>query len=336
MKVTMRFRRFVAAALGAAGMTIVAACAPRMQPPSVQSAEPMLQDHRFHTRDGLSLPVRIWLPDGKPKAVVLALHGYNDYSNAFLEPANFLRRHGIATYAYDQRGFGATPYVGLWAGAQAMSDDAADFLHVLRRQYPDTPLYLLGDSMGGAVAIVTAAANGHGPLDGVVLVAPAVWSRDTMNPFQSGLLWISAHTVPWMRVSGRGLHIKPSDNYGMLRALARDPLVLKDSRIDTLWGLTNLMDDAMADADKLTMPVLVLYGDNDEIIPEDPVNEFLERLFPADPQARAAFYPKGYHMLLRDLDSDVVLSDIASFMTEPDAPLPSGEGTRTAVAKAGS
>lgn len=330
----LALRRALMALAGAAGMALVAACAPKLQPPGADIGEPRLTGYDFRTRDGLELPVRIWLPDEKPRAVVLALHGFNDYANAFLDPANYLRRAGVATYAYDQRGFGAAPYTGLWPGTGALTDDAADFIYILHRRYPDTPLYLLGDSMGGAVAIVTAAANPSAPIDGLILVAPAVWSRDTMNIFQSSLLWVTAHTLPWMKLSGRGLGIRPSDNYGMLRALSRDPLVLKESRVDALWGLTNLMDEAMADAGELRLPVLVLYGDNDEVIPKEPVVRFLERLLASDAEAQAAFYARGYHMLLRDLKSDVVLDDVASFVADPGAPLPSGAATRGAVAQA--
>ena len=61
--------------------------------------------------DGAELPMRIWLPPNqqKPKAVILAVHGFNDYSNAFDMPGRWWAKHGIATYAYDQRGFGAYP-----------------------------------------------------------------------------------------------------------------------------------------------------------------------------------------------------------------------------------
>ena len=59
--------------------------------------------------DGATLPLKSWLPDGKPKAVILALHGFNDYSNAFKDSGEEWAKHGIATFAYDQRGFGAAP-----------------------------------------------------------------------------------------------------------------------------------------------------------------------------------------------------------------------------------
>ena len=70
------------------------------------------------------LPLRRWLPEGKPRAVVLALHGFNDYSNAFADAGPVFAAHGIALYAYDQRGFGAAPAPGRWPGSRRLVDDA--------------------------------------------------------------------------------------------------------------------------------------------------------------------------------------------------------------------
>src|SRR5579871_1249683 len=119
-----------------------------------------LTDDRYITTDGVTLPLRRWLPPGQPVAVILALHGFNDYSNAFTLPAPALTQRGIAVYAYDQRGFGAAPQRGRWPGEMVMARDAARAATLLRRRYPDRPIYLLGESMGGAVAILAAAARG--------------------------------------------------------------------------------------------------------------------------------------------------------------------------------
>jgi alpha-beta hydrolase superfamily lysophospholipase len=307
-------------------------CAPRVVPMGARLAEPEVRNHRFLTRDGLELPVRIWLPEGEPKAIMLALHGFNDYSNAFVEPANYWRRSGIATFAFDQRGFGGAPNRGYWPGISAFTDDCADMARLLHRRYPDAPIYLLGDSMGGAVATVAMAEDNTLPVAGMILVAPAVWARDTMNPFQSGLLWVTAHSVPWMTVTGRGLNIMPSDNIAMLRALGRDPLVIKETRIDTIYGLADLMDAAMESADKIKIPTLVLYGDHDEIVPREPTVQFIRRLEAADTRMRAVFYPKGYHLLLRDLSADVVMKDVRVWLANDGGPLPSGGETRAAQA----
>jgi acylglycerol lipase len=114
----------------------------------------------------------------------------------------------------------------------------------------------------------------------------------------------------------------PSDNIAMLRALARDPLVIKTTRVDTIKGLVDLMDMALAAAPRLHQKLLVLYGGRDEIIPPEPLGLMIEALPPGG--RRVAWYRDGYHMLLRDLDAPLVLRDIESWVADPAAPLPSG------------
>jgi len=300
----------------------LAACAPELQPPSVDHAEPALTADHVVMDDGAKLPLRQWLPAGEPKAVILALHGFNDYSKAFEEPAKQWASHGIATFAFDQRGFGDTPYRGVWAGEDRMIADLRTATTLLRARYPNTPLFLLGESMGGAV--IMAAAREPLPADGMILAAPAVWGRDTQGPVLSSALWVAAHTMPWMTVTGQGLHIWPSDNVDMLRKLARDPLVIKETRVDALWGLTNLMDRAYAAAPDLDGRTLLLYGCHEQVLPDGVVLATLRRL-PADPAKRPhlALYAKGYHMLLRDIDANIVLTDIVAWIGNPKAELPS-------------
>jgi acylglycerol lipase len=275
--------------------------------------------------DGAVLPLRSWLPTGPVKAVILALHGVNDYSGEFTAPGEAWAKQGIATYAYDQRGFGRAPLRGHWAGVRRLDQDAALASRFLHLRYPGVPLYLLGDSMGGAVVItaVAGAAGADRPLcDGIILAAPAVWGRETMNVFQRAGLWIANQLFPDMTVSGGGLHIQPSDNIEMLRAQSRDPLIIKAMRIDTLNGVIDLMDLALDAAPHLGEPMLLLYGAHDDIIPVEPIRRFIVRLpnAAADKQ-RIVFYPDGYHMLLRDVGGPVVTRDVASWIADREAPL---------------
>jgi acylglycerol lipase len=301
---------------------LIAGCVPRVQPVGSAEHPPALTEDSFVTRDGAALPLRVWMPDKPPAAVFVALHGFNDYSNAFEAPATYWRDHGIATYAYDQRGFGETPHRGLWAGSEVMAHDAEDLVALVHARYPDVPVYLVGVSMGGAVAIRAVTDKTPPDIAGLVLVAPAVWGRSTMPLTYRIALWIGAHTVPWMTVTGRGLHITPSDNVEMLRALAADPLVIKETRIDTIHGLVDLMDEALADSDRIDLPVLILYGEKDEVVPKEPTREMLAEM-PKD-HRHLAVYPNGYHMLLRDLEAKTVDADVVAWVHDPGAPLPSG------------
>ena len=288
---------------------------------------PRLTATHFIAADGAALPLRRWLPKAPVRAAILALHGFNDYGNAFEMPATLWAERGIATYAYDQRGFGGAPGRGLWAGSAALAGDAAAAVSVLRRLHPGRPVYLLGESMGGAVAIAAATGAAGTPpaeADGVILSAPALWGRPTMQLMPRLALWATVRLFPAITMSGQGLGIKPSDNEAMLRALGRDPMVIKETRVLTVYGLVNLMDLALEAAPRFSAPALLLYGAHDEVIPADPVRLFVSHL-PPDPahRRRLAYYPAGYHMLLRDLEGPVVAGDVAGWVLDPRAPLPS-------------
>jgi alpha-beta hydrolase superfamily lysophospholipase len=113
----------------------------------------------------------------------------------------------------------------------------------------------------------------------------------------------------------------------MLRALARDPLVIKGSRVDTLYGLVDLMDAALASIRRMDLPTLYLYGDRDEIVPRRPTELAIRRLLAnarARDRDRIAFYTNGWHMLLRDLEGPAVSADVAGWVLHPEAPLASG------------
>ncbi|HHJ38335.1 MAG: alpha/beta hydrolase [Methylothermaceae bacteria B42] len=302
-------------------LLLLTACATR--PPSFSTSlkGPALTPETFITSDGWPLPLHQWQPGKQAEAVIVALHGFNDYGRFIEQPAHYFNKAGIAVYSYDQRGFGASPGRGRWAGTKTYANDLATFVDLLRQRHPDTPLYVLGESMGGAVTAV-AAVNGLPNVDGLILAAPAVWARWTMPWYQRSLLWLGSHVAPWMKLTRKGLEITPSDNIEMLRALSQDPLVIKATRIDAIAGLTNLMDSALASAPKLNTPTLLLYGEKDEIVPKEPTLAFIRQAKPNI--LKTAWYDEGYHMLLRDLQGERYWRDILAWIRQPHGPLPSG------------
>lgn len=297
------------------------ACTPAEQPHHPALFAPVIRNGILSTGDNTQLPVRSWLPEGRPKALVVALHGFNDYSNAFEGPGQYLRQQGIAIFAYDQRGFGATQSHGIWAGERNLISDVRQMVRALRHTYPGIPLYLLGESMGGAVVITAVSSKDFPSVEGIVLSAPAVWGSDTMNALYRMTLWTLAHTAPTEKLTGRGLNIQASDNIEMLRALGRDPLVIKETRIDAIYGIVQLMDSAFRKVHQVKTPMLFLYGANDQVIPKKPVQRVIDNM---EGPFKVAYYPEGYHMLLRDLKAELVLRDIVQWILHPNDPLPSG------------
>ena len=293
-------------------------CAAVTAPGGGQSVSPGLADGIFTTYDGLRLPMREWNAEGKPRAVIIALHGMSDYSNAFDGPGRQWTKSGITTLAFDQRGFGSGPNIGLWSGNDTMRRDLADFAQAARLRYPGVPIFGLGESMGGAV-VLSALADPNPPhLDGVILVAPAVWSRSDMPLLYRVALFAAAHAWPGLILSNsaasRVVTIYPSDNIEMMRAPGRDPLFQKKTRADALFGLVNLMDEARAAPARITMappPILLLTGLKDMVIPRAPTDGVIADLGKRGDVRR---YDNGYHMLLRDLGGPKVNQDVADWV----------------------
>jgi alpha-beta hydrolase superfamily lysophospholipase len=284
----------------------------------------------FTSFDGTRLPMQTWgaVDAGgeavEPWAVIVALHGMNDYAEAFLLPAPYWAAQGITTYAYDQRGFGRTPSRGVWGGADLMTQDLRTAVALARAAHPKAVIAVVGESMGGAVAIAAFASDDPPAADRLVLAAPAVWGWDAQPLTYRVALWLTAHIAPASRVEAPDWlvrHILASDNIEELRRMGRDRNMIFRTRADTIYGLVSLMQEARQDLGRVRAPVLFQYGAHDQIIPKDAAVYAARFLKPTD---HSAYYTNGYHLLTRDLGRRLVLDDIIAFLRNPSAPAPSG------------
>jgi alpha-beta hydrolase superfamily lysophospholipase len=306
---------------GLALLLLLMSCAPTFAPAVEGSVSPAVTDEAIVARDGAHLPLRRWEATGayagKPRAVIVALHGMSDYSNAFAMPGAVWAKEGITTLAYDQRGFGRSDRPGIWAGADSMRSDLNDAVAAAKARYPGVPVFALGESMGGAVVLSALGTAQPPAVDGVILVAPAVWSRGDMPMLYRVALFLGAHILPNMilpnSAAARVKKIMASDNIPMLIALGKDPLFQKETRTASLYGLVNLMDEARTAPERITAapPILILYGAKDQIIPAKPTEAVIAAL---KDKAQVKHYENGYHMLLRDLEGETVDRDIAGWI----------------------
>jgi acylglycerol lipase len=296
----------------------LAGCAAATAPLGDQSVAPHLESDVLVARDGMRLPLREWKAQGGvPKAVIVALHGMSDYSNAFDMPGTEWAKRGITTLAIDQRGFGRSPNPGLWAGGDVMRGDLNDLVAAARSRFPGVKIFAAGESMGGAVLLSALASPNPPAIDGAILVSPAVWSRADMPALYRVALFMVAHITPGIiltnSAAGRVVKIIPSDNIPMLIALGKDPLFQKITRADALYGLVNLMGEARSAPARLKNPppILYLHGEKDQVIPPAPARATIRDL---GARADLREYPNGYHMLLRDLGRAKVQDDVAHWV----------------------
>ncbi|HEV7386158.1 MAG TPA: alpha/beta fold hydrolase [Phenylobacterium sp.] len=307
---------------------MLAACTPLMVqqvgPPPLGFEGAHMEQSVIVSFDGARLGLSEWDAPGEPWAVVVGVHGMNDYANAFHMAAPWWAEQGVTTVAYDQRGFGRSPDRGVWAGDELMVEDLRTVTALVRRKYPHALVVVAGESLGGAVAAEAFASERPPTADRLVLLSPAVWGwAEQPLPYKT-LLWFAANfTGPKVYTPPRWLtsKISPTDNRDELIAMGRDPLMIWGARSDTIYGLVTTMDRAAADIGKAQLPTLYLYGAHDEIIPRKAAFKAASRLRPTD---RSAYYAKGWHLMTRDKQGPVVWNDILAFIRDPAAPLPSG------------
>ena len=276
----------------------LSACVAERLPPGPGPTTPAFVDQgHWRASDGYVLGMSQWQAQNA-KTVIVAMHGMNDYGQFVAQAATYWQTRGITTYAYDQRGFGRTEGNGRWAGHEVMAEDVRTFIAIVRARHPGARVFLLGESMGGAVSMVAASHSAEPIADGLVLVSPALWGWSNLDFFKRSGLWLMMQIAPGGRLSGRGLNVQPSDNEKLLIAMGQDPYVIKTTRVDALNGLTDLMEAAWQSAPAITMPTLVLYAKGDQVVPSKPIKEAAAKMT----DARAVCYDDGYHMLLQDLE----------------------------------
>lgn len=311
----------------------LSACAtPTIQPiftPPPGFSGPALEARTLLMDDGARLPLARWTPeDGEPWAVIVALHGMNDSRASFRLAGPWWAERGIETWAVDQRGFGEAPGRGVWAGEARLTEDLRTAVALARARHPRAVIAVAGESMGGAVTIAAFASDRPPDADRVILLAPAVWGWTAQGPVNSAGLWIAARAMGERPVDAPewAVKVRPaSDNRVELFRNGRDPNSIISTRIDTLYGLVDLMETASMRVGEVRVPTLLLYGANDHVIMKDPMRRALERAG-GRPGFRTGYYPEGWHILNRDLQAGVMFCDVEAWLRDAAAPLPSGAG----------
>ncbi|MEE2690926.1 MAG: alpha/beta fold hydrolase [Pseudomonadota bacterium] len=311
----MRIKTIVRLIASCCALAAFAACASFPDAPSPAAAPAHFEGEAFISYDGSALGLTVWRA-AEPKAVLVAVHGMNDYAHAFAGLGAWLSENeGVTVYAYDQRGFGRSPGFGRWHGEEAMILDLRAAVAAARAAHPGVPLFVLGHSMGAAT-VMTAMRDSDLGADGVILAAPGVWGGSRLPIAYRIALNISANILPGKTLTGERAGKQATDNIAILREMFADPLVIKDTRLDAILGVVRLMGDGWDASDEIGGRILFLYGERDEIIPVKALKKTAARLC-GDVDVRA--YPEGWHLLFRDLQAKTVWRDVGAWIRETES-----------------
>jgi alpha-beta hydrolase superfamily lysophospholipase len=310
-------RRRIAGA--AAFCALIAGCASFPDaPPATQ--EPALAEEAVVSVDGARLGLTVWNA-ASPKAVIVAVHGMNDYAGAFAYAGPYWRDRGVSVYAYDQRGFGRSPNFGRWAGGETMKHDLRAVIAAVSTASPDLPIYVVGHSMGAAV-ILAAMEDAPLDVDGAILAAPGIWGGGAMPIFYRASLNLAAAFAPAKTLTGERAERQASDNIEFLRAMLHDPLVIKETRIDAVLGAVRIMGEGWDATDETGGDILFLYGEKDEIIPVKKMKKAAARLCGS---VGVNVYPESWHLIFADNARERVFEDVLAWIATQERSRPQGQ-----------
>ena len=273
----------------------------------------MRSDGTRPTPSGSSIYHQQWLPSGQePRAVLAIVHGFGEYTGLYVPVAEFFVGQGMAVFAMDLRGHGRSPgargFIHAWSDYR---EDVATLLGLARKTLPGTPVFLLGNSLGGLIAIDYALHDPAG-LRGLIAMSPAV-GKIGVAKF---LLWLS-------RVLSRVWPSFTLDSGIDSEAMTRDKNVAARIEADPLVhgrGSARLgteVQDTIArvreQAGALAVPILLQHGDADTVTDPEDSRWFFERIRISDKELR--LYPGSYHNLCIDLNWKEVLQDSAAWIT---------------------
>lgn len=235
-------------------------------------------------------------------ARVLLIHGISEHSGRHINTVQSLLSQGIEVICFDLQGAGKSGGKRQWINQfQDYIDDTVMVFNWIMRSLNPLPVFVLGHSLGGTIALSFAAIYGD-ELAGLILSAPAFKLGQGVSPFKVAVGRMLNPLIPTLRVPGN-----------LAQYISRDKKVVDDYMHDPLTCHTHTLrqghevveafENALEPCERVRCPVLIVHGSADRIIKLEGSYEILQNLASRD---RTLFVlPNSFHELHNDLDKEV-------------------------------
>lgn len=236
-------------------------------------------------RDGAVIPYREWWRE-KARAVLLYLHGQGDHSGPFTAMGDLLHEAGFNIYAHDHRGFGLSREPrGDIPAFEVFIEDVLEVIGHAREQNHGLPVFLVGLSMGGHLAIRAAYRAGQA-VSGVVALSPGFKLRKA-PPWTVVLRGaLSALIAPRRYLPILGEPVITTRNQTHIARAREDEHWVSSFTGRFLLGTVRSIRQASREIGRLQMPVLFLQAGDDFLTCPEESRRFFERIPHPDKEFR--------------------------------------------------
>jgi alpha-beta hydrolase superfamily lysophospholipase len=278
-----------------------------------------MNDEGTFESGGVRLFWRSWRPAASPRAVLVLVHGLRDHSGLYETLAGELVAEGIAVYAHDLRGHGKSEGRPVYTPSfEQYGADLEKFFEQVRAREGRNPDFLMGHSMGGAIATLYVL-NRKPALRGLLLSAPALKPGKEVSRALIAITRFLGGVLPGLPV----LKLKPEDfsrDPEVVRANRTDPLIhQKPGPARTAAALLGALTEIQARMEEVEVPLLLLHGTADKVTEPSGSEALSKRARSKDVTWKS--YPGFFHDLVHEPEGAQVRGDIRAWLV---ARLPEG------------
>lgn len=262
---------------------------------------------------GLRLAWQAWLSSADPRANILISHGLGEHSGRYGHVVDALSPHGYNVYALDHRGHGRSDGPRAYVGRlDYVVADLLQLLDQIEAEGRRAPMFLLGHSLGGCVALEFALRH-QDRLDGLALSGP-VAALESASPAVRAVSRVFSVILPRLGI----LHVEPAEisrDPEVVADYERDPLVFHGKApVRTIAEAAEAIESFPKRMARLRVPLLVMHGTDDRLSAPAGSRMVYEQAGSKDKTLK--LYDGFYHEIFNEPapDRDRPLGDLAQWL----------------------
>ncbi len=262
----------------------------------------------------LNIYYQSWLPAEDPKAILLVVHGLGEHCGRYMNVVDHFVPLGYAVYGLDHIGHGKSEGMREFVESfEDFTDTLTIYLKMVRSWQPDKPIFLLGHSMGGAIATYYLLDH-QDDFSGAIISAPAISVGESVSPITITLSKVLSKIAPKLGLIALDVNALSRDPK-VVKAYVDDPLVFHGKTPARLAAeLLSAMQHITAETSKITLPFIVLQGAEDALVDPSGTQMLYEKASSADKTLKK--YKGLYHEIFNEPERDLVLTDVEAWLRE--------------------
>jgi acylglycerol lipase len=266
----------------------------------------------FINQNGLRIFYRNWIPQAKPKGIVMIIHGLNSHSGYYQDFAAQLTKNGFQVYAMDLAGRGQSQGERYYiADYHDVFSDIDALMDIAGAAVPLTPVFLFGHSAGGVFAAAYAVQKQY-KLKG--LISESFAFKIPAPAFALASIKFLAHIIPHIRLVKLNNQDFSRDKSHVFK-MNNDPLLENEKQpAKTMQQLLLAAQYLKRQMPAIQLPVLMLHGTADRATDPAGSKYFMKHASSSDKELK--LYEGYYHDLLNDKHQGIIIGDILMWLNQ--------------------